>query len=61
MYFDSKKVFDALMIGFMGNAIQKNIGKKYVWWLYLSGAIFGGITHIAFQRPQPYIAPQVGP
>lgn len=44
----------------MGRAIQTNCGNKYIYWLYGLGAVFGGITSATFQRPSPYIAPQVG-
>lgn len=44
----------------MGRAIQMSAGHKYIWLLYISAAIFGGITSTVFQRPSPYIQPQVG-
>lgn len=53
--------FDALMIGLMGKAIQNSVGGKYVFWLYGLGALFGGLSTVTFQRPSPYIQPQVGP
>jgi membrane associated rhomboid family serine protease len=49
------------MIGFMGKGIQNSVGGKYVFWLYGLGALFGGLSSVAFQRPSPYIQPQVGP
>ena len=49
------------MLGLMGRAIQTNVGNKYVWWLYVMGALFGGVTHSVFQRPSPYIQPEGGP
>lgn len=49
------------MLGLMGRAIQSSYGNKYVYWLYGLGALFGGLTTSAFQRPSPYIQPQVGP
>jgi membrane associated rhomboid family serine protease len=48
------------MIGLMGRAIQTNVGRKYIYWLYGLGTIFGGITSSVFQRPSPYIQPKVG-
>jgi len=48
------------MLGLMGRAIQQNFGNKYIFWLYGLGALFGGLTTVAFQRPSPYIQPQVG-
>jgi membrane associated rhomboid family serine protease len=45
----------------MGRAIQSNVGSKYIYWLYGLGAIFGGFTIVAFQRPSKYIQPQIGP
>jgi len=50
-----------LMLGWMGRAIQASVGAKYIYWLYGLGALFGGLTTVAFQRPSQYIQPQVGP
>ena len=47
------------MVGIMGRAIQ-GVGNKYIYWLYGLGTIMGGITGSLFQRPSPYIQPQVG-
>lgn len=52
--------FDLLMLGLMGRAIQSTYGNKYIYLLYGLGALFGGITNVVFQRPSPYIQPQVG-
>lgn len=60
MYVFSNLVFDVLMIGLMGRAIQMNCGPKYIYWLYGLGALFGGVTTSVFQPPSPYIRPQVG-
>lgn len=49
-----------LMVGLMGRAIQTAYGNKYVYWLYGLGAVFGGLSSSAFQRPSPYVQPQVG-
>jgi membrane associated rhomboid family serine protease len=48
------------MLGFMGRAIQTHFGPKYILWLYGLGALFGGITSSVFQRPSPYIQPDLG-
>lgn len=45
----------------MGKAIQTTISKKYIWWLYITGALCGGIVSTFFQKPSPYIQPQMGP
>jgi hypothetical protein len=47
------------MVGLMGRAIQ-GVGNKYIYWLYGLGTLMGGITSSLFQRPSPYIQPQVG-
>ena len=49
-----------VLIGHLGNIVQQNAGKKYFWWLYVLGALSGGVTHSTFQRPSPYIQPEVG-
>ena len=49
------------MLGLMGRAIQQGVGKKYIYWLYGLGALFGGVSTAVFKRPSPYIEPQVGP
>lgn len=48
------------MLGLMGRAIQTHFGPKYILWLYGLGALFGGITSTVFQRPSPYIQPDLG-
>ena len=53
-------VFDVLMIGFMGKAIQQNFPNKYIYLLYGLGALFGGLSMTVFQRPSPYIHPRIG-
>ncbi len=60
MYFSHHVVFDVLMLGLMGRAIQMNCGAKYIYWLYGLGALFGGATTAVFQPPSPYVRPQVG-
>jgi membrane associated rhomboid family serine protease len=49
-----------LMVGLMGRAIQSAYGNKYIYWLYGLGAVFGGLSSSLFQRPSPYVQPQVG-
>ena len=48
------------MIGLMGRVIQSVAGPKYIYWLYGLGSLFGGLSTVAFQRPSPYIQPQIG-
>lgn len=60
VYWCVDSVFDMLMLGLMGRAIQATYGNKYIYWLYGLGAVFGGLTTSVFQRPSPYIQPQVG-
>lgn len=54
-------VFDLLMMGLMGRVIQSVAGPKYIYWLYGLGSLFGGLSTAVFQRPSPYIQPQIGP
>ena len=54
-------VIDLLMLGLMGKAIQRVGGNKTVYWLYGLGSLFGGMSTNFFQRPSPYIQPQIGP
>jgi hypothetical protein len=54
------KVIDILMIGMMGKGIQANWGNKHIYWLYGVGALFGGISSVAFKPPSPYIEPSIG-
>lgn len=44
----------------MGKAIQRHFGPKYIFWLYGLGALFGGMSSSFFQRPSPYIQPDLG-
>ena len=53
-------MFDVLMLGLMGKAIQGVVGAKYIYWLYGMGSLFGGFSSSFFQPPSPYIQPQIG-
>ena len=53
-------VFEMIMIASFGRAIKLQYGNKMVWWLYLLGAISGGLT-MQFGMPYtPMVIPQVG-
>ena len=49
------------MLGLMGKVLQRAGGNKTVYWLYGLGSLFGGMSTTFFQRPSPYIQPQIGP
>ena len=49
------------MLGLMGRGIQAAAGNKAVYWLYGLGTLFAGMSTSFFQRPSPYIQPQIGP
>lgn len=49
------------MLGLMGKYLQRAGGNKMVYWLYGLGTLFAGMSTTFFQRPSPYIQPQIGP
>jgi membrane associated rhomboid family serine protease len=49
-----------LMLQLIGNNIQKKYGSKYVWGLYLSGAIAGSLAMYFWMPFYPISIPKVG-
>jgi membrane associated rhomboid family serine protease len=45
---------------FVGNAIKSQYGNKYIWYLYLTGALFGAICMNTFMPYNSIVIPQVG-
>ena len=53
-------VFDMITLFFFGRAIQVQYGAKYVWALYILGALFGSMSMNYFMPYYQIIMPQVG-
>lgn len=49
-----------IVIASFGRALRMNYGNKVLWWLYILGAIGGGITMQLGMPNMPMIVPQVG-
>ncbi len=53
-------VFDMVTLLFVGNAIKAQFGNKYIWMLYLMGALGGSLCMNIFMPYNSIIIPQVG-
>lgn len=53
-------VFDMIVIASFGRSIQMFYGNKVLWWLYLLGAVAGGLAMNYGMPNLPMVVPQVG-
>lgn len=53
-------LLDSLIFALLGSAVKKAKGHRYVWMLYLSGSLAGGLTSVIFKERSPVITPTIG-
>ena len=53
-------VFDMIVFASFGRGIRMQFGNRIIWWLYLVGALAGGLSMHFGMPNMPAVVPQVG-